>query len=387
VALLDQGRLEESFKAVTRALELAPENSRARTLLAHHLFLKRDFPSARNEAEKALRRSPGNLRAALILGKSLLFLGEPEKAASLYEQLSEHFPKDNEIRFNLALAYRSMGKNREASRNLEQILSENPDFTPALTALTSILVSEQQFDRAVRRVDQQIHASPENPDYRLLMAHLLSEYANAPEKALAHLNKARQFSRAGPRLYQMTADILVRSGKIDAAIAEYRELTAKEPDSAEAHMALGALLDEKGEHGAAKAAYSRALEIRPDFAAAANNLAWLMANEKNPDLGEALRLAMLAKRNAPADPFIADTLGWVHYQRGAYSLAISQFTAATGKLPDMPSLRYHLALALHADGRAAEARRQLEQCLETEKSFPAKSEARQLLMRLRRGEV
>ena len=93
--------------------------------------------------------------------------------------------------------------------------------------------------------------------------------------------------------------------------------------------------------------------LEPNLAAAANNLAWLLASEEGSDLGEALRLAMQAKQAFPDQPHIADTLGWVHYKRKSYSLAITQFRQALDKRPDDPIIQYHLALALYGNGEKA----------------------------------
>jgi len=175
---------------------------------------------------------------------------------------------------------------------------------------------------------------------------------------------------------------LAGKGEIDAATEKYMELTRKKPDFAEGYMALGTLLEEAGDREGAKKAYSKVLELDSEFAAAANNLAWLMANSPGGDLGEALRLALAAKEIAPDDPYITDTLGWVHYKRGAYKLALTQFSMATEKRPDIPILRYHLALALYADGQTDRAKEELKKCLEMGKNFPEYAAAQKLLKKL-----
>ncbi len=144
-------------------------------------------------------------------------------------------------------------------------------------------------------------------------------------------------------------------------------------------MALRTLLTETVALAGAEVACLKALEIRPDFAAAANNLAWLVANKSEPDLGEALRLALVAQNAFPEDPYIADTLGWVYYKRGAYSMALTRFSMATEKRPDIPTLRYHLALALYAEGQIKRAKSELTKCLESKDNFPEHAEAEKLL--------
>ena len=101
----------------------------------------------------------------------------------------------------------------------------------------------------------------------------------------------------------------------------------------------------------------------------------MIAESKDPDLGEALRLAMTAKQQQPDDVNIIDTLGWVHYKRGSFGLARSEFVQAVHKQDDMPILRYHLALALYGEGKKQEAVKELEKALGQNQPFTEKEEA------------
>ena len=125
--------------------------------------------------------------------------------------------------------------------------------------------------------------------------------------------------------------------------------------------------------------YRKILEIDPDNAVAANNLAWLMSHDETGDLGEAMRLALLAKDELPNDPNITNTLGWIHYKRKSFDLALSQFQLAVNSRPDEPSFRYYLALALRAKGKMTEAKEELAKCLEADVDFPEREAADKLL--------
>ena len=117
------------------------------------------------------------------------------------------------------------------------------------------------------------------------------------------------------------------------------------------------------------------LKINSAVAPAANNLAWLLTEEAQPDLGEALRLALTAKQAMPDDPNIIDTLGMVHYRRGSFTLARSEFSQAAEKRPDLPVFQYHLALALHGDNHKEKAIETLREALAKDQPFAEKKEA------------
>ena len=61
-------------------------------------------------------------------------------------------------------------------------------------------------------------------------------------------------------------------GKLDEAIACYRRALELKPDYAVAHNNLGNALKDQGKLDEAAACYRRALELKPDYAAAHNNL-------------------------------------------------------------------------------------------------------------------
>ena len=61
-------------------------------------------------------------------------------------------------------------------------------------------------------------------------------------------------------------------GSLDEAVACYRRALELKPDYAEAHNNLGNALQDQGKLDEAVACYRRALELKPDYAEAYNNL-------------------------------------------------------------------------------------------------------------------
>jgi Flp pilus assembly protein TadD len=90
---------------------------------------------------------------------------------------------------------------------------------------------------------------------------------------------------------------------------------------------LGILEDGRGNIAAAETAYRHALEITPETPIAANNLAWIIA-ENGGNLDEALQLATLAVTKSPRSAGFYDTLGWVYLKKGLNSPAVEQMRKA-----------------------------------------------------------
>ena len=99
----------------------------------------------------------------------------------------------------------------------------------------------------------------------------------------------------------------------------------------------------------AKRRYQEVLNLEPQAAVAANNLAWIYADEKQ-NLDEALQLAQRAAEQMVDFAEAWDTLGWVYLRKQLPLLAVEPFERAIRKAPDNATFHYHLGLALAGSG-------------------------------------
>ena len=79
------------------------------------------------------------------------------------------------------------------------------------------------------------------------------------------------------------------------------------------------------------------------------------------------------------NPFYLDTLGWVHYRKGDYSLAVVSLKRAADELPNHPYINYHLAMAYLKSGQRDLSRKHLEKAVVDGANYPELAEARSLL--------
>ena len=90
-----------------------------------------------------------------------------------------------------------------------------------------------------------------------------------------------------------------------------------------AYLTLAFLHEKNDDPEAAMAVYEKALKRMPRWWPAANNLAFLMAENPNSpdDLDRALKLAKRAEKVKHGEPTVLDTLGWIHYKQGNKKMA------------------------------------------------------------------
>ena len=78
-------------------------------------------------------------------------------------------------------------------------------------------------------------------------------------------------------------------------------------------------------------------------------------------------------------PEVADTLGWIMTTEGSAGDAYSLLRQAAVQLSDIPTVRYHLAVALKDTGRPEDALALLRPIVQGPVNFDEKQEAARLL--------
>lgn len=146
-------------------------------------------------------------------------------------------------------------------------------------------------------------------------------------------------------------------------------------------MMLGTIYDMQKRFDLSEKHYRAALEINPEFAPAANNLAYLLTSQ-DKNIDEALGYAQKAKEKLPDDPSVMDTLGCIFYKKGLYDSAISEFTDSLEKLADNAIVNYHLGMAYYRKGNNEGAKEQLRKALNIDKDFDGADEAKRVLAEL-----
>ena len=116
------------------------------------------------------------------------------------------------------------------------------------------------------------------------------------------------------------------------------------------HLAGGYLSQNRNEQ--AISTYARVIEHYPDHVPSLNNLAWL---NRDKDPKRAMDYANQARRLAPNDPYVLDTLGQLALNEGDAGRALGLLREAARHAPAEPEIQLHLAAALIKQERLAEA--------------------------------
>ena len=133
-------------------------------------------------------------------------------------------------------------------------------------------------------------------------------------------------------------------------------------------MLMGMTYNAEKDYDHARDAYEKLLAMTPNNVMAMNNLAYLYAQNLG-QLDKGYQLARHARDLAPTDSSSADTLGWILYQQGQYSSALSLLRESAAKLDSEPEVQFHLGMTYYMMGDEANARTTFQRALQLNQRF------------------
>jgi len=144
-----------------------------------------------------------------------------------------------------------------------------------------------------------------------------------------------------------------QAGELFQAEQLYRQILVADCSCADAWCFLGAACDAQGKFAEAQASYLRAIQLKPDYAAAHYNLA--LALEHEGKLEEALASYQRALRLQPDNLAARTNLGNVRKARGELDEAIACYRQVLRLQPDFAEVLVNLGNALAAQDKLEEA--------------------------------
>jgi Tfp pilus assembly protein PilF len=347
-------------------------------LLASQLALQADdTQSAIDDLKKYLEKVPEDPRAWLELGTAFLRGKDVVRATEAFSRAATLAPKDARPHFYLGIVYRTQNKPAEARKQFETALQFQPRFADALIQLADMSYAEKKPEAALERINRQVAADPTSPELTFVLARTLEVHGDR-ERAEKEYRRVIELNPNFSGAYVQLAGMYGEAKEYERGQQMLEKALATDPENLGALMLLSITQDARGDKAKAREGYEKLLAKQPKFAPAANNLAWMLADE-GKDLERAQSLAQIARETAPEDPNVADTLGWVLYKQRAYLAALALFKESAAKLPDNPEIQLHLGLAQYKVGDTAGAQETLKKVLAANPNLPGAEEARAIL--------
>ena len=372
----DLGNAEDNLH---QAILFEPEYDDAIMLLAELELRKNDPAAAAASLAQLLKRRPMAGPAAFLLAQAYRQEGHVDQALVIFQRLAEAFPNVPTGSYLAGMACFELHRLPEARAYFEQSARIEADYWPALEMLVQLDIIGGSPSAAAERVAGLIQKYPKAADAWLLRARVRLA-ANDDAGAEADLQQAIELNPTSQFAYLQLVRIYLRAKQAGKALTELNALESRVGSPATL-MQVGMIRDAQGEYEAARQAYEKVLAIQPIFAPALNNLA-ILYNEHLGQQDKAFDLARQARDAAPGDPVIADTLGWILFQKGRYGEALPLLQEGAQARPGEADNQYHVGMAYFMSGQETAARTALQAAVAGGADAPWTADARQHLASL-----
>ena len=323
------------------------------------------------------QRFPDDLRVLLSVGRYESEQGKLDGAKVTYQRMSRLAGHDARWLEIIATNQTQAGDVDGALWSLQKALTGDPSSIGVRSKMVRLHAGLGDFESALAGAEALRALSPQSIVGDILIGDVQMMRSRHEEALEAY---------AGAMSIAPSAEVAVRqyralweSGDPPGAIAVLESWEAGHPGDVMVirSLAAGYLHMESFDEAIGK--HQMLLELRPDDALAHNNLAWLYNRQGD---SRALEHARRAYELAPEEPSILDTIGWVLVKFDRPGEALRYFREAISRQSDDDTLKYHLAVALHALGRDGEARQTLEKLVGRNAQFAEKEDATELFEKL-----
>jgi len=362
---------------LNQALKLNPNYTDATLLLAEIQMYTGKVEAAMVSLQQLIRQQPQIVPARFMLAKAYRLRGRLDDAVQIYRELENASPTNPQIPLLLGTALLEQKKNAEARVAFDQVLKLAPDYLPGLEQAVNLDLLEKQYAAAQQRVQQQIEQNPKAVPLQLLLARVLIACGDT-NQAVSTLQKTIALSPDSQPAYLMLAQLYAAANENQKALADLSIALAKNPKDGNALLLMGLTYTAEKKYEDARDAYEKLLALAPNNVVALNNLACLYSQNLG-QLDKGYQLARHARDLAPTDPSTADTLGWILYQQGQYSSALSLLLQSAGKMDAEPEIQFHLGMTYYAMGDEANARTIFHRVLQLSQNLPQRDECNQCL--------
>ncbi|HEU4878212.1 MAG TPA: tetratricopeptide repeat protein [Gemmatimonadaceae bacterium] len=392
--LLNDGHRDEAFDAIRAAVTSNPDSAEAQFALARLYTSRGDAAAAEAAYREVLRINPRAAAAQVAIARLQLSSGNRDAAVRTVEEVTRTEPTNLDARLQLVRSLIASKDLQRAERELNDLRTANPNVGAihVQTGLLALLKNDTtgaraSFERAESldpksidllagwmaldfktnnaagakaRIEQRLKEGT-TPALLILaaQAYFTANDPIAGERAL------RQAIELDPSLlppYEMLGRLYMAQKKLPEARKEFEALAKRQVKPVSALTMVGMILMTEGQTELAKKKFEEVLGLDSNAVIANNNLAWIHAETGN-NLDVALGLAKSATAQAPDQPEIMDTLGWVYYKKNQPELAIPLFENCVKRAPANASYHHHLGLAYLKAGRSAEARASFRRAL------------------------
>lgn len=351
----------------------------------------------------ARRLAPRDRRWSYLLGYLQRLAGDPESARGSFERALELDPRNLPTLLHLAQIALEQNRVDDAESYARRALDVDPGAAAAHYVLGKAAVARRDFAAAVEAFERTLELQPTatRVHYALAQAHRrlgdreaarrhLELQGNADVGFRDPLVSGIRGAAAGAAAHMQRGAAARAAGRLDEAIAAYRQAVELAPENPEARRDLGLVLARAGRTGEAVDAYREALRLDGGRALTHYGLGIVLAGTGDPgDAGEALRQFRAAVEKEPGHRDFRLRYASQLAGTGRYREAVAEYRKLLDADPRDVLPRLEMAMAQVELGEVASASEAAREVLAADAVAPHKARARQILAAAaqRRGDL
>lgn len=244
-----EGKNSEAEQLLKEGAQNNPKSPQYLETLAYHYGSLGRRDDMLNVLQQIKSRGSDFPAASQVVGDFFLRIGDAESALREYREGIIKEPKrKSSYQHSIIDVLMRQGKRAEAAEVNAQILKENPKDPDAKSLAATFMIDRGDVATALAQLQAVVTSSPENAvaHYQLGRAYLASGRQDAQEEAKQQFQKAMSLrpDLILPRLG--LAELQVRHGEFEGALATIRDILARDPGNVNAKLIQSqALLGQK----------------------------------------------------------------------------------------------------------------------------------------------
>jgi len=326
-AMWKEGEKEKAFQELLTALNLSPFQQGVHNDIAVILFDRGEIQEAVEHYQAELSVRPSFYMSHFGLAAIYSSQGEWDKALYHYKEVVRYRPDYAMAHDGMGFVLFKLGRMPEAEQQFREALSLDASNTNSVADLGRVLALEGRYSEAetVMRIVVDEHAKPE---FQAFYANILYELGQTNEAARRFQNSlkmqkdlsgdclregdaflklgaqeaARVYFTIAVRLDPASPDAAERLGstlavleKLKEAITSFELSAQLRPDS-NVYYRLGLCRLLQGKAAEARTAFENAIKLAPDWGVALNELAWLLATDRDGTIRDGALAVALAEK-------------------------------------------------------------------------------------------